>query len=54
MSEETKKAEQIEQEAKSAELSEQDLEQVAGGGAKKPATGQSSTSGQSQNPTLGA
>jgi hypothetical protein len=33
MSEETKKAEQIEQEAKSTELSEQDLDNVAGGGA---------------------
>ena len=33
MSEETKKVEQIEQEAKEPELSEQDLEQVAGGAA---------------------
>ena len=31
MSEETKKVEQIEQEAKSTELSEQDLDKVAGG-----------------------
>jgi hypothetical protein len=43
MSEETKKVEQIEREAKSAELSEQDLEQVAGGATKKPATGNSTT-----------
>ena len=32
MSEETKKVEQIEQEAKEPELSEQDLDKVAGGG----------------------
>ena len=31
MSEETKKIDQIEQDAKSAELSEQDLDNVAGG-----------------------
>ena len=32
MSQDTKRAEQIEQEAKASELSEQDLDNVAGGG----------------------
>ena len=32
MSEQTKKVEQIEQEAKASELAEQDLDEVAGGG----------------------
>ena len=37
MSEETKKTEQIEQDAKSTELSDQDLDQVAGGGGSQAA-----------------
>ena len=36
MSEEAKKIEKMEQEVKPAELSEQELDNVAGGGANKP------------------
>jgi hypothetical protein len=39
MSEESKKVERIEPEAKKSELSEQELDTVAGGGANQPISG---------------